>query len=216
MIEFIAAVYNEEKEIDDLIKHVWNYVDAVHIVDDVSTDDTTHQLNAWYWADELKFDWHQMDQHTGLPEVVKAKALEMCEPDSWVVMLDADERFADGVLEQVTAFIKSPSAEEISHIYFSEPEFIDGNHTRTFLKCRAFKKSAVKFSTEVHRDDQFTGKGLSREDWVVIHRKSRNKQIARELEYLETYRKLVKEGKITQERMNEMMGFHYFIKVPHG
>jgi hypothetical protein len=42
----------------------------------------------------------------------------------------------------------------------------------------------------------------------------------RENEYIETYKKLLAEGKVTQEWVDRCIGFHYFVKesglVPHG
>lgn len=40
MLSFIAAVYNEEKEVSDLVHHVAPFVSGIYIADDGSTDDT--------------------------------------------------------------------------------------------------------------------------------------------------------------------------------
>lgn len=219
MIEFIAAVYNEENQIDDLIEHVWDYVDKINICDDGSTDDTFEIIKLW-WMDNFD-DWDSDKEgkvafpmyitHTGLPETVKREALKMCREDSWVIMLDADERFAPGHLEKVIEFIKSPQSENYSHIWFNLEEAIDGQITRYFIKCRVFRKSAVSFADTVHVADSFSGNGFNG-GWTVLHHKTSTKQIQREREYLETYDRLIAEGKMTQEKKEELKGMHYFIK----
>ncbi len=223
MIEFIAATYNEEAELDDLINHVLPYVDKIHIMDDVSTDGTVDilqqlweelnsELGTW---EEPFFTWHQMLEHTGLPETVKHMALQMCQPDSWVIMLDCDERFPDGTLQDIVAFVNSPKAEAVTHVWFELEEYIDGINTRGFLKSRLFKAEAASFSDSIHVSEGFFGQGVNM-GWQVIHRKTSDKQVRRELEYIQTYKKLLDSGKISADRYNELMRNHYFVKVPHG
>lgn len=210
MIEFIAATFNESLEIDDLIIHVWPYVDKIHIVDDVSTDSTLDKLHQWQINYPNNLDWHQMESHTGLPETVKNTALGMCEMDSWVLMLDADERFAEGVLESIRAWLEAPPP-GVTHVYFNQLEIIDEHHVRTFQKSKLFKKDAIKFSTGIHEDDQFEGEGLYKEGWLVYHRKTSNKQRQREEEYLATYDKLFEEGKIDEGRRQWLRGLHHYV-----
>lgn len=207
MLTFMAALYNEENQIESLLNHVNPYVDAYAFVDDGSTDNTWKEV--FRHCDKIPS--FETIEHTGLPETVKARALEYVHPDSWVIMLDADERFGDGVLPKITNFINSKNSEGITHVWFTLQEFIDGQHTRTFQKCRLFRASAANFSTRVHEDDTFTGNGAFF-GWTVLHNKSKEKQVQREKEYLETYQRLVSEGKITQERADEMKSFHYFVR----
>lgn len=218
MLEFIAAVWNEEDEIRDLVAHVYPYVDRIHIVDDVSTDNTTFLLGDIWWADNIssvdKFDWHQMDEHTGLCEVVRIKALEMCEDDSWVIMLDADERFAPGVLEAIVAFCKAPP-EGVTHVYFSQHEYIDGRKVAEFAKVKLFKKSAAHLPEIIHRDPTFDGEPTNF-GGVVIHRKTSQKQVMRELQYLHTYDKLLDAGKVTQGDVDWFKSMHHFVRDRHG
>ena len=218
MIEFIGALYNESDELGSLIQHIKPYVDKIHFVNDGSTDDTLHWLRQWaYILDDgstCPLDYKTIE-HTGLPETVKAKALSMCQPDSWVIMLDADERFAVGTLEQIVKFINSEESKDVTHVWFTLFEYIDGIQTKVFQKCRLFRAYAAHFSERVHEDDLFDGSGANF-DWIVIHRKSSSKQVARELEYLETYRKLLDTGAINQDRVNDLVSNHYFVKVPHG
>lgn len=213
MLEFIAALYNEEEQVIDLINHVYTFVNKIHLCDDGSTDGTIDR--ALSLPDRQGKIHITSIPHTGLPETVKSKALESVDDSSWVIMLDADERFATGVLPQIETFVHSPSSLVVDWVNFRLDEYMDGLLARVFQKSRLFRKSAVRFSNGVHEDDQFVGQGTTKYDWVVEHRKTREKQIRREMEYLATYKKLLDEGKIDEGRYNWLVGLHYFVK-PHG
>lgn len=206
MLNFIAAVYNEEQEIDGLLNHIYPWVEGIYIVDDGSTDTTPKYLESL--KEYPKIHWKSIP-HTGLPETVKNEALSMVPDDSWVLMLDADERFADGVLDQVKLTV-TKYLNRYTHYYFQQMEIIEGQHVRTFQKSKLFKKEAIRFPTGIHEDDQFEGEGLYNPHWVVYHRKSWDKQKTREAEYLVTYDKLFEEGKIDEGRRQWLRGLHYF------
>ena len=206
MLNFIAAVYNEEKEISGLLNHIYDYVDGIYIVDDESSDETPNLL-AQYEDEYPKISWKTIP-HTGLPETVKNEALSMVPDNSWVLMLDADERFADGVLDKVKAELKSYIP--WTHYYFQQLEIIEGQHVRTFQKSKLFRKEAIRFPSGIHEDDQFEGQGLYKPNWIVYHRKTWDKQKQRESEYLTTYDKLLEEGKIDEGRRQWLRGLHYF------
>lgn len=207
MLEMIIATYNEENEIESLITHMYSYADKINICDDGSTDSTIPKINRWVGK---VVNPPKIISHTGLPETVKFEALKMCQPDSWVALLDADERYGENVRTQILRFMENVP-EGVTHVWFTLEEYIDNQLTRTFQKCRLFKASAVKFSDAVHVDDQFEGNGAFY-GWKVIHRKTAKKQIRRETEYIETYDKLVAEGKIDGNRRNELTAMHYFVK----
>jgi len=206
MISFIAATYNEQGEIISLLEHVQAYVDHIYICDDGSTDLTARMLNNWASEDDKLT--YKVIEHTGLPETVKNEALQMVPDGSWVLMLDADERFQTK-LSEIIEWIKSPASEKIDYIYFDQYEIIDGSHVRTFQKCKLFRKESIEFSTGIHADDVFTGEGAAF-GWEVIHRKSSNKQRQREREYLETYKKLLDAGKIDDGRYKWLVGLHHY------
>jgi len=206
MLNFISAVYNEEKEISGLLSHIYDYVDGIYIVDDESSDETPNLL-AQYEDEYPKISWKTIP-HTGLPETVKNEALSMVPDNSWVLMLDADERFADGVLDKVKAELKSYIP--WTHYYFQQLEIIEGQHVRTFQKSKLFRKEAIRFPSGIHEDDQFEGQGLYKPNWIVYHRKTWDKQKQRESEYLTTYDKLLEEGKIDEGRRQWLRGLHYF------
>jgi len=210
-----VATFNEEAEILDLLNSVSQVADFFVVSDDGSTDKTVELAENW-GASVLKFE------HTGLPETIKARGVDfiknMFKTDTWILMLDADERIDQATQDKIVTFIRR-DAENISHVWFNLVEFIDGVQTRAFLKCRLFRAGAARFSESVHEDDLFEGQGASF-GWVVIHRKTKEKQVLREKEYIQTYAKLLNEGKVTQEWVDRCVGFHYFVKevglVPHG
>src|SRR6185295_3113379 len=150
-------------------------------------------------------------KHTGLPETVKNEALKHVPDISWVLMLDADERLTEGTFELIHTWL-AENDDKYDYVYFNQIEVIDGTPVREFQKCKLFKKNAVQFPlNNIHADDQFTGRGISMY-WTVIHRKSTYKQIKRESEYLETYKKLLDSGLIDEGRYKWLIGLHHFIK----
>lgn len=219
-LEFIAALYNEENELPDLIAHVESYVDRMHFVDDGSTDQTLQILEHYkmVYRDRLNY---KVIPHTGLPETVKHEALGLVSDGSWVLMLDADERFAPGVLAKIQDWVNDGMnvhgiSDEISHVYFHQYEVIDQIIVREFQKSKLFKKEAIQFPlNNIHADDQFIGDGLFQSEWAVYHRKSTSKQVQRETEYLATYRKLKLDGHIDEGRERWLQGLHHYVR-PKG
>jgi glycosyltransferase involved in cell wall biosynthesis len=183
---FLTAVYNEQEEIVDLLQSVMGGVEAVVISDDGSTDSTIDLVDDW--ASHTGFSPYKIiiinNDHIGLAETIKSRGVsaikEYMSPYQWVLMLDADERLGEGVLNEIVRFIDSPASEGITHVWFGLHEYIDGQ-----------------------------GANLN---WPIIHRKTSEKQKMRERQYLKTYKKLLAEGKVTQEWVDRCIGFHYFIK----
>lgn len=212
---FITALYNEEEEVTDLLKHVTPIVDGFRIVDDGSTDNTVLKIKAYsQWAlSENKDFMCKTIMHTGLPETVKSIAKEMVPDGAWCLMLDADERLSVEAFIGIQEFLKSEEILKLDYIYFNQYELIDNQHVRTFQKVKLFKKSAVQFPlNNIHADDVFTGNGIFKESWIIFHRKSINKQIKREQEYLDTYKYLLDEGHIDEGRYRWLIGLHHYIK----
>lgn len=212
MLYFITATYNEESEIHDLLKDMAPYVDGIRVCDDGSTDRTVQFLETWRSRRPYFLDY-KVIEHTGLPETVKAAALEMVPDNAWVALLDCDERFPYDTMRGIMDFVLGDTG-DVTHVYFRKEEYLDGKHTRTFQKPHLFKKEAVTFSTTIHEDERFTGRGVFF-DLPVLHRKSTDKQVKRETEYLLTYKKLLDEGKIDEGRYNWLASLHYFVR-PHG
>jgi glycosyltransferase involved in cell wall biosynthesis len=212
MLYFISAVYNEEQELNELFRHVLPIVDGFRVVDDGSEDNSDLILRRW-GLNVRNFEWRRI-QHIGLPETVKNEALQMVPDESWVLMLDADERIPPHVLKSINEFVGQPT--DLDYVYFNQLEIIDGQVVRNFQKAKLFRKEAIQFPlNNIHADDVFTGNGDYRDDWIVLHRKTSEKQIRRETEYLATYKKLLTEGKIDQGRYEWLVGLHHFVK-PHG
>lgn len=207
MIEFICAVYNEQDEIPDLITHIYPYVDRLNFVDDGSTDATANYLEAYQNTPKVFF---KTIEHTGLCEVARIHALDMCESDSWVIMLDADERFDSRTLNLLAEFLEHPP-EGITHVYFRQIELIDGVPIAEFAKVKVFKKSAATLPEVIHRDPQFTGEAVNF-GGTVIHRKTSGKQVMRERQYLDTYDRLLAEGKVTEGDVQWFTSMHHYIK----
>lgn len=208
MIAFIAALYNEESEIMGLLEHVEPFVDKLYLADDGSTDATKQHI---LWHPSIgKISLIHMN-HTGLPETVKNEALKHVPDGAWVLMLDADERFITPISE-IVEWVKSPASEKVDYVYFNQYEKIDGKHVRTFQKCKLFRKESITFSdNDIHKDDQFEGNGEFF-GWEVEHRKTTYKQIQRETEYLDTYKRLLEEGKIDEGRYKWLVGLHHYVR----
>lgn len=213
LLWFIAATYNEEAEIDNLIEHVRPIVNGYSICDDGSTDKTVPFLQEWY-ARMLNFHYMSIE-HTGLPETVKHEAKERVPDGAWILMLDADERLSVNAQYEITRFFVNGDYLDWDYVYFNQEEIIDGTVVRNFQKCKLFRKEAVQFPLDnIHADDQFEGRGTYF-GWTVFHRKTTTKQILRETEYLRTYKRLLDEGKIDEGRYNWLVGLHHYVK-PHG
>lgn len=210
MAYFICATYNEQEEIDDLLGHVEDIVDGYRIADDGSTDATTARL--YFFSQAFKDFKYTILAHTGLPETVKSAALDMVPDHEWVIMLDADERFPAQTIQAVREFLASDEEEYWDYVYFHQIEIIDNVPVREFQKCKLFRKEAISFPlNNIHADDQFEGRGTYFE-WPVLHRKTTNKQIMRETEYLQTYKKLLDDGNIDEGRYQWLVNLHHYIK----
>lgn len=214
MIEFITTLYNESAEINSLIAHVYPYVDRLNIINDGSTDDTADKIfQARVATKDSKINFKTIE-HTGLCEIGRIHALEMCENDSWVIMLDADERFSDGTLMRIVDFCDNPT-EGVTHLYFTQKEYIEGVQRAEFAKVKVFKKSAAHLPEVIHRDPQFDGEPENIGGYV-IHRKTKYKQVMREMQYLDTYDKLLTEGKVTEGDVNWFKSMHHYVRDRHG
>lgn len=209
MIEFAGALYNEEAQLEDLVKYINPHVNRINFVNDESTDSTLKLLI------DLKGKYNKICfksvPHVGLSEVVRAQAVQMCGLDSWVIMLDADERFTEESLVEIKKFVLSKESENITHVWSTMIEKIDGISTRSFIKCRFFRARAAQFVNAMHRDDSYAGQGANY-NWIITHNKTSDKQKVREAEYLSTYYQLLNDGKIDKKRFQEMVDLHYFIK----
>jgi glycosyltransferase involved in cell wall biosynthesis len=214
MLGFMVATFNEEAEIVSLLNSVKDLAGFFVVSDDGSTDKTVSLAHSW-GKDNNKSLYIMHNAHTGLPETVKKRGADFIASlrgqDCWVLMLDADERLAPTVSEHIRAFTDEGLEKGITHIWFGLQEYMDGVATRGFEKCRMFRAGAARFSESVHEDDRFEGQGAAF-GWVVIHRKTSFKQRLREQEYKDTYKKLLREGKVTEDWVKKCLMMHYFIR----
>ena len=114
----------------------------------------------------------------------------------------------------MVAFCAAPP-DGVTHVYFSQKEFIDGIPVAEFAKVKLFKRSAAHFSPIIHRDPSFDGEGYNF-GGVVLHRKTSQKQVMRELQYLDTYDTLLDEGKVTPEDVTWFKGVDDCVDERHG
>jgi glycosyltransferase involved in cell wall biosynthesis len=213
VIYFIAAVYNEQDELDDLFAHVSYLVDGYAICDDGSTDRTQEILRYYNDYGPMGDFRYKVIDHTGLPETVKNEAKNLVPDNAWCLMLDADERLTPTTIKSISDWFDAGEDQKYDYVYFNQLELIDSQHVRTFQKAKLFKKEAIHFPlNNIHADDVFDGNGTFYNDWTVIHRKTTVKQIKREQEYLDTYKRLLDEGHIDEGRYNWLRNLHHYIK----
>ena len=218
-LAFLVATYNEEAEILDLLSSVRPYVDTIVVSDDGSTDSTLDLVIGSRLADIVV-----MGPHVASCEETSLSGLQRVTED-WTLILDADERIdAEGLARIrdwvdldthiITASgVMEPSAfsTEYTHLYFSQDEYIDGNLTRSFAKIKLVRTKMLHLPVTIHGDIACDGEPINL-GIKVNHRKTSQKQIMREMEYLEAYEQKIKEGKMTRDHADWATGFHYYVR----
>jgi glycosyltransferase involved in cell wall biosynthesis len=204
-LAFLTAVYNEQDEIWDLLESVRPYVDTIVVSDDGSTDSTVD------WAvNSGEVDVLVMGPHLASCEETRIRGFKRIVED-WVLILDADERIDPTGLQMIYDRIQHAAEEGFTHIYFAQDEYIDGQHMHTFSKIKAARTDSIHLPVGIHDDISCIGDSVNL-GIRVIHRKTLNKQIQREHEYIEAYKRKIKEGKMTEQRAAEVTGWHYVVK----
>lgn len=202
---FLVATYNEEIEILDLLNSVRPYVDEIVVSDDGSEDSTIALVEESGLADKIV-----KGEHVASCEETRIRGLAVMESD-WILILDADERIPNEYLEQIEKSIEWLEMKGITHVYFNQEEYLDGQHTRTFQKVKLARKDSLYLPEVIHGDISVEGLHAV-SPWIVLHRKTTNKQIQRETEYIEAYKQKVAEGKMSQEWADKVKQWHYFVK----
>lgn len=204
-LAFLTAVYNERDEIRDLLQSVRPYVDTVVVSDDGSTDDTVDWAASCGMVDVLV-----MGPHLASCEETRIRGFKRI-IETWVLILDADERISSEGMQKIKDFICSEESNNFTHVYFSQNEIIDGALMRSFAKIKLARTAYVNLPVGIH--DDISCPGASTDIGVeVIHRKSWTKQIQRETEYIDAYQRKIAEGKMTPERAAQVSEWHYVVK----
>lgn len=212
-LALLVAVYNEQEEILDLLQSVRPFVDTIIVSDDGSTDTTISRVVKSGLADVIV-----LGEHLASCEETRIRGFKRVIED-WVLILDADERIDAEGMQKIVEFINTPvdnvgEENEITHVYFTQKEYIDGALMRDFAKIKLAKPFFLHLPSGIHDDISCSGEPTNI-GVEVVHRKSWSKQIMRETEYLAAYQRKIKEGKMTPERAAQVSGWHYVVK-PHG
>lgn len=204
-LAFLMAVYNETDEIIDSIRAVRPYVDTIVISDDGSTDYTVPVALATKMVDVLV-----LNPHRASCEETRLSGLQRVSED-WVLILDADERIDSAGLQKIRESIEQLDREGITHVYFGQDEYIDGIQTRSFAKIKLARTDKLHLPERIHGEISVEGESTNL-GVRVFHRKTRQKQIMRETEYIRAYKKKIQEGKMTESDAQWAINMHYFIK----
>lgn len=118
----ILNVFNEELNIAMCIKHLYKYVDKIVVFDDASTDNTRSIVSSIdkvvLIENKNKEKWaERYNRETSL-----RKAYEIAEtPYPWVLCVDADERFEDKFLKDLSSIcVKYAGTNKVITIHFRE------------------------------------------------------------------------------------------------
>jgi glycosyltransferase involved in cell wall biosynthesis len=204
-LAFLTAVYNEQDEIVDLLESVRPYVDTIIVSDDGSIDATVPLAVQSGLVDVLV-----MGPHLASCEETRIRGFDRVVED-WVLILDADERINPWGMKDLRAGIERAEAEGFTHIYFRQDEYIDGRQTHSFAKIKAAKRGWLHLPVGIHDDISCGGEPINL-GITVLHRKSMRKQIQRETEYIQAYKRKIAEGKMTPQRAAEVTEWHYVVK----
>lgn len=198
---FLTAVYNEEREITDLLQSVRPYVDEIIVSDDGSRDNTV--AYAAKYADVIV-----LSAPTHSCEETRIRGLNRVLAD-WVLILDADERVYPSHLAAIKPSLEYFEGLNKTHVYFHQFETIDGKQTRTFEKIKLARRDSLILPEVIHGDISVRGDPINM-GWTVAHRKTSEKQKMREIEYLHAYEEKIAQGKMTREWADKVSQWHYY------
>lgn len=200
---FLTAVYNEEREITDLLQSVRPYVDEVIVSDDGSRDNTVAYASRFADVIVLSAPTHSCEE-------TRIRGFKRVLTD-WLLWLDADERIPEHQLAAIRGFLPHFENDNKTHVYFSQFEYIDGQQTRSFEKVKLARRDSLTFPEVIHADISVSGDPIN-VGWTVTHRKSSEKQKMRELEYLDAYEEKIAQGKMTREWVDKVRQYHYYYR----
>lgn len=204
-LALLTAVYNEQEEIVDLIHSVRPFVSTIVVSDDGSTDDTVARAVGTQEVDVLV-----LGPHLASCEETRLRGFKRV-TETWTLILDADERISPEGMRRIEEFISSTESDPITHVYFTQNEYIDGTLTRSFSKIKLGRTAYLNLPVGIHDDISCPGNPIHL-GIEIIHRKTLAKQIMRETEYLDAYQRKIAEGKMTPERAAQVSQWHYVVK----
>lgn len=157
MISAVIVTYNSAHEVGGCLASLADFASEIIVFDLNSTDDT-QKIAAEYGA--KIFD----HVHVDYVELVRQEAI-MKASNSWVVLLDPDERLSTGL----KAELKKISADSVyaavniprKNIFFGT--WIKHTNFWPDRQIRFFQKEKITWSTKIHSYPQITGKVLDLE-----------------------------------------------------
>jgi glycosyltransferase involved in cell wall biosynthesis len=141
-ISGLAIVYNEEKNIQELIENL-HFVDELVIVDSFSTDETVAIIRSY---PQVKLIQNPFVDYTSQ----RMLALENASYN-WILFLDADERITPQLRQEILDTVANPAANDCYYFYrqfMFEKRKLYFSGLQTDKNFRLFKKDKVHFIQE--------------------------------------------------------------------
>lgn len=170
-ISAVIFTKNEEKNITDCIKSVKSFVSEIIVIDMQSRDDTVRiakSLGAIVYSVE-DHNWVEPVRNLGIN---KAK-------NSWVLVLDADERVPSTLAEKFLEIVKEGQfdAVKIPYKVIFFKKWIKNTHWWPDYHIRFFRKGFVKWVVKIHPDIEVSGRVLELEaaaKYAIVHENAKD------------------------------------------
>jgi glycosyltransferase involved in cell wall biosynthesis len=152
-ISGLAIVYNEEKNISELINNL-NFVDELIIIDSFSTDKTLEIIKSFKNVKVIQNKFTDFTSQRNL-------ALNNANCD-WVLFLDADERIPEKLKLEIIEIIKKPKANDAYYFYrkfMFKGKPLNFSGWQTDKNFRLFKREKAHYINErlVHETLEVNG-----------------------------------------------------------
>lgn len=203
MLSVCILIYNEEKNLQDVIDNVKNGVDEIVIIDGFSTDQTqtiAQQNNVSFFQRSLNNDYGAQ-RNFGIE---KSKG-------DWIFMLDADERCSEGLIKILKDIVKTDAYDGFTILWknYCDNNLVEVPRKLCLFKRHGFYKDALH--EKVHGLKNVGN--IKDEDAFLTHYKSRADQLQRLTKYKAIIQKNLEEAtkNNNQEKLayyNDMMRRH--------
>lgn len=157
MVSAVLITCNEKHELERCLSSIKSFVDEIVIVDLNSTDGSQEVFE--------KYD-AKVFQHSRVPyaDPIRNWALEKARGD-WILMLDPDEEIPETLIQNLTGFLKSDKAGEITAVNIPFKNIFWGHwiaHTNFWpdKHIRFFRRGRVAWQDTVHSYPKVEGKVL--------------------------------------------------------